>query len=120
MRYTLNKSYDVVEALAKGTAHVKGASETENKDIQIAAQQALSATQRYAHLHNLTERTGWDHTGGIGLPPQISGGALAANTGGSSSAGNPAPKGHAAPVTNVYVLAPVARGTRAIVDIVRI
>lgn len=81
---TLNKSYDVVEALAKGTAHVKGASETENKDIQMAAQQALSATKRYANQHSLNEGTAWEH----GVSAGIAGSILGIKSGGTSSATN--------------------------------
>lgn len=85
---TLSNSYDVVVSFAKGTSHVQGASEAENKDIQIAAQQAISATQRYADQHNLSERTAWEHKMSAGLPANFSGGILGANSSGSSSADN--------------------------------
>jgi hypothetical protein len=84
---TLNKSYDVVQALAKGTAHVQGATESENKDLQIAAQQALSSSQKYAHQHNLSERTAWEHTVGVGLPSKI-GNVIGIDSKGSASAEN--------------------------------
>lgn len=81
---TLNKSYDVVQSLAKGTAHVTGASESENKDIQIAAQQALSSSQRYADQHNLTEKTAWEH----GMNAGLAGSIVGIKSGGSSGADN--------------------------------
>ncbi|MEI8321221.1 MAG: conjugal transfer protein TraG N-terminal domain-containing protein [Alphaproteobacteria bacterium] len=86
----LDKSYELTKAFAQGKAHVKGASESENRDIQKSAQEMLSANERYAKQHTLTEGIAWSVSAGVPLEKiPVIGPVLESifSTGGTSDAG---------------------------------